>query len=139
MPLMVWNDQLSVGIAAMDEEHKQLIRFLNELYDSVLVDASGESTDTLFKRLVTCNSEHFAHEEHLLTESGYPDMLAHKAEHDQISRWGIEAELDYHQGKLSVPPSELLRQFGEMLQEHIQGADRRMGEFLKQKEAEQRH
>jgi hemerythrin len=48
MPLMVWNNRLSVGVKVIDDEHKRLLSLANDLYDAI-VDQRKEQLATLLK------------------------------------------------------------------------------------------
>ncbi|MBM2839453.1 MAG: Methyl-accepting chemotaxis protein [Deltaproteobacteria bacterium] len=51
MPLIVWNEGLSVGIDAMDEQHKKWVGIINELDDALLNGRSLESLTKLVKEM----------------------------------------------------------------------------------------
>ncbi|HSF75715.1 MAG TPA: hypothetical protein VLA84_18110 [Microcoleus sp.] len=42
MPLVIWNDSLSIGIPEIDRQHKQLIDQLNTLVDAMLANRGKE-------------------------------------------------------------------------------------------------
>jgi len=78
MPFMVWNDQLSVSIEAIDTDHKQLVAILNELYDAIHAGHGREAVTEIIERLVDYTRYHFAREEELFSSTGYLDAAAHK-------------------------------------------------------------
>ncbi len=45
MPLVKWNEKLSVGVSIIDDEHKNLVEMLNELYDAMLSKKSEALSD----------------------------------------------------------------------------------------------
>lgn len=46
MPLIRWNNEISVGISSIDEQHKQLVNMFNELNDGL---EQGRANDVLAK------------------------------------------------------------------------------------------
>ncbi len=53
MPLVYWNDNLSVKIDSMDEQHKKLVAILNELYDFHEQRKSKQVIEKTLKKLVS--------------------------------------------------------------------------------------
>ena len=49
MALLTWQDKYSVGIAQIDDQHKQLIIMINELNDAML---AGKGKDVLMLSLI---------------------------------------------------------------------------------------
>ncbi len=52
MALMEWTDKLSVGVAALDEDHKKLVGMVNELYDAMLAGHGKEKLGRILDGLV---------------------------------------------------------------------------------------
>jgi len=65
MPLMEWNERLSVGVASIDAEHKRLVGMLNELYDAMQARHSQEALGKVLDGLINYTASHFKHEEPL--------------------------------------------------------------------------
>src|SRR5271166_1440668 len=86
MPLMVWTEDMSVGVKAIDNDHKKLIDMLNELNDGILAGKTSLALESVIEGLLRYTKFHFAREERLFAETGYPGGPAHKAEHDLATR-----------------------------------------------------
>jgi hemerythrin len=127
---MIWNDKLSVGVEVIDEDHKKLIAMINEMYDAILAGMGKKVVGDILDRLVHYTSFHFAREEALFAQTGYSDAAAHKAEHDAMAKWAIQAELDFHQGTLPAPSLEVINRLKDWLFEHINGTDKLYGPHL---------
>jgi hemerythrin len=127
---MAWNDKLSVGVAAVDEDHKKLIAMINELYDGFVAGQGKEVVGDILDRLVRYTKFHFAREEALFAQSGYKEAALHKAEHDEMAAWAVQAELDFHQGSLPAPSLEVMNRLKDWLFDHINGTDKRFGPHL---------
>jgi hemerythrin len=79
--VMVWTTEMSVGLAVLDDDHKQLIRIINQLgADSV----SGDRRAAIRQSLVALRRYaefHFAREEKVLMACAYPHLEEHQGEH----------------------------------------------------------
>jgi hemerythrin len=63
MALLQWKDQYSVGIDAVDHEHKELITLINRLHNELMAKSEKLSIDAFFGDLFAGISAHFALEE----------------------------------------------------------------------------
>ena len=84
MALLHWKEQYSVGIDAVDYEHKELIELINRLHDELVEKGDEESTGAFFGDLFRGISAHFALEERLMRERGYDQLAQHKADHERL-------------------------------------------------------
>ena len=41
---IAWSDEISVGIQELDDQHKQLVLYINTLYDIMIHPKNGSST-----------------------------------------------------------------------------------------------
>ena len=74
---IVWSEHFSVGVPAMDEEHKKLIAMLNQLRHR---DETGTAFNIVMQ-MFEYASVHFKHEEELLAHVGYSELETQKREH----------------------------------------------------------
>lgn len=74
-----WNDNLSVGIAGMDEHHKVFLDLLGRLHE-----ASADELGGLYETFQQHLTEHFSYEEALMREHGFPAFNEHQAEHLRV-------------------------------------------------------
>ncbi|UWZ81719.1 bacteriohemerythrin [Occallatibacter riparius] len=131
MALMTWSDRLSTGVKAMDEQHKGLVKTLNELHDAMLNGAGKSAAGPLLDRLVRYTHDHFASEEALMSRAKYPDLAAHLVKHKDLTRQ-VEAFVGrYKRGELSLNV-DLLMFLRDWLTTHIQKEDRDYGPWLNQ-------
>lgn len=129
MALMTWNDALSTGVRAMDEQHKTLVNTLNDLHAATLAGKNGEVTGPLLGALVKYTHDHFRAEEALLTRAKFPGLAEHCAKHkaltDQVQRF-VER---YERGELAINV-DLLMFLRDWLSTHIQKEDRTYGPWV---------
>jgi len=51
VPFITWNDELSVGIESIDEQHKMLINIINSLHDALKEGNAQNNIESLFDYL----------------------------------------------------------------------------------------
>lgn len=86
MAFIEWNDLLSVGVAALDKEHKELFTLVNELYDAMKKGRGKDIMSKTVEGLAHYCQVHFAHEEKLFAKTNYPDAAAHIKRHDDFRK-----------------------------------------------------
>ena len=92
MPLMQWNDKLSVGVASIDNDHKRLVGMVNDLYDGVVAGHGKDVLGRVLDGLISYTAEHFAREERYFAQTGYPDSVAHKKEHEDLVKQVLDVQ-----------------------------------------------
>ncbi|MFY9646956.1 MAG: bacteriohemerythrin [Terriglobales bacterium] len=130
MPLIAWNDRLSVGIASIDKEHQKLVGLLNDFYDAVQTGKGKESLASVLAALIDYTKIHFANEEQLFAKTGYPDAAAHKKAHDDLTHQVVEIQNKYLQGASTTLSVETLNFLKNWLLTHIQGTDKKYSPHL---------
>ncbi len=84
MPLLQWKDHYSVGIEAVDHEHKELIALINRLYSELMAEGASLTASAFFGDLIKAISAHFALEERFMRERGYDQLPLHKEDHERL-------------------------------------------------------
>ena len=82
MGAITWRRQLSVGQPAIDDDHKHLIEYLNEL-DAALAAPRFQPVRVakILIKLLEYTKEHFAREERIMQIVHYPKFDEHVAMH----------------------------------------------------------
>jgi hemerythrin-like metal-binding protein len=78
---IVWNDDMSVGIPEIDEDHKRFASLINDFNRSILDRMDIVEIKRRLQRVLDDAVQHFAHEERLFKEWQYPDADEHAARH----------------------------------------------------------
>ena len=131
MAIFEWQDRLLTGVQEIDEHHRHLVGLLNSTYQDFLRHAPSVLLAKLFEELVDYATYHFAAEEALMLESGYPGLLQHKEEHDQFSRSVVEMHRNFLE-KQQPFFLEILTFLQTWLESHILKSDGEFGRFLAQ-------
>ncbi len=84
MTLLHWEARYSVGVAAVDHEHKELIELINRLYREATAQGAKDAVVGFFGDLFKAISSHFALEERLMRERGYDQLIQHKNDHERL-------------------------------------------------------
>lgn len=129
MPLMVWDDALSVGVAEVDRQHKVLIELLNLLHSSSTAGKGNETLRKVLADLAGYTVDHFAFEEKMLAEHGYPELPEHKDSHEKLKGRVVEFKESFDAGRSELGV-ELFMFLRSWLNGHIRGSDRHYGRYL---------
>ena len=90
--MLVWNDSWLLGIESLDEDHRKMVRLLNQLFYpekcpgeyGLSLGENCDAADTLLERfdaLIDHVRNHFMHEEDFMVEIDYPKYDHHRHEH----------------------------------------------------------
>ncbi len=122
MPIMSWDPSLDLGVASMNDEHREILEVMNRIYDAQAQGRSGAAIDQLVARLGAVCTRHFADEEAYMAQIGYPGLSTHRQLHQQLlERVGRHAlEIKMAGGKAPEAFFDFLRFW---LTSHIKGID----------------
>lgn len=79
-----WDESLSVGIPEIDIDHQRFLRLINELNEAIITRMEREKIRTCMRSILEDAYCHFAHEEALFKEWGYPEAAEHSRKHEQM-------------------------------------------------------
>jgi hemerythrin-like metal-binding protein len=129
---MVWNDKLSVGVKAIDDDHKVLLGLANKLWDSITAERGKQVLDDILDELVKYTTYHFEREEQLFAYTSYPDASEHKKQHDDLTKRVLEIQKRYREGAPALT-LEVMNFLKDWLYDHILRSDVRFGPYLNSK------
>jgi hemerythrin len=129
--LAFWRPDLFTGIPAIDRQHRELLSRIGALQAAAGAgDAAG--AEELLAFLERYAAEHFATEEQVMWELGYPDRDAHWSLH-----LAFAMELAKRKSEHMANPSrtsllvDLGRWMDRWLNDHVHGADTEMARFIR--------
>ena len=126
-----WNDKSSVGIEAMDNDHKELFDLINSLYVGINQGFQYAKLDEILLELLRYSRYHFEAEESLMRKYNYPELQKHIDSHVKyVEKIGeIRKRFTDTDNDLVV-----LMKMQEFLREwwinHIESTDKKYGEYL---------
>ncbi len=130
MPLIEWTVQLSVGIESIDEQHKKLINMINALNEAMLTGSSNELLGKIFTGLAAYTQKHFAYEENMFAEYGYPNSQEHKRQHNELIAQVVELKEKFMENPQGTISADLMLFLKRWLTNHIMRTDKEYTEFL---------
>ena len=77
---------LEVGNVLIDNEHKELIKAINEFFDAVAVKSGSDKLQATLRFLNDYTIKHFSDEEELQKKYKYPNFPAHHALHETYKK-----------------------------------------------------
>lgn len=81
MASLTWTPDLNTGINWIDEQHQQLVAYINELHAAQDSRQQRDTIAAVMDKLVDYTVFHFGQEEHMLERAGYPLTDIHKGVH----------------------------------------------------------
>ncbi|MBS3963080.1 MAG: bacteriohemerythrin [Methylomonas sp.] len=131
MAILTWSDQLNVGIAAVDQQHRHLVEILNQLDEAVALGAEPQAIVDTIDALIDYTRYHFEREESLMRHAGYDPALCaeHQRQHqDFIDK--VMAEQQQAEAQPDKVSSALLEFLVTWLSEHILYSDKQMAQAI---------
>jgi hemerythrin len=117
-------------VSEIDQQHKQLVKMLNELNEAVKNHVERKDIYQIIDNIISYTELHFANEEHIMVQSGYPEIEWHKNKHKQLIKEALHLK-----DKLDNVGEEM---FGEWFNHwpfsnvlaHIQYADNQIKDYI---------
>jgi hemerythrin-like metal-binding protein len=107
MSFAEWDHRYEIGIESVDEDHRQIIKLINDFHDLLLQGGSRAEVIDLLGVVYTNIRSHFVSEEEIMRSMDYPDYRIHKADHDRLLEEIDEISSDYEAGKYFNKPLAL--------------------------------
>ncbi len=98
-----WKDEYSTGVDKVDEQHRKLFAFLNELEGLIAQGIDrGPKVDSLLASLATDTQTHFSFEERCMEQHHCPTARENKQAHDEFLRQFATFQHEYKEKGSSV-------------------------------------
>ena len=132
MAVFAWNENYSVNIKEIDEQHKKLIGFIAKLDDAMRKGQGKSALEGILKELVQYTRTHFAAEERIMKTHGYPEFEEHKRKHDSMTQKVLDVQKQYEDGAINIT-LEVMKFLENWVDKHIMGTDKEYSSFLNAK------
>ncbi len=126
----VWDDSYDIGIDVIDEQHRKIVDYINQLHDAIKSDNKNE-IDTVFDGLFDYCVSHFSFEESLMAEYGYEHVEGHRRVHKLFTDGIKKHKKEWVNGK--DISRRLLNDLRIWLVAHIQKEDQYYAEVIRNK------
>ena len=136
MTKVAWDKSLSIGITLIDEQHKSLIKKLNDV-SLAIENGLGQREITKTLEFLSEYAEfHFSAEEKHMKENGFPGLEQQKVAHLEFMDTLSNLEQVFEEEGSTSALSDAINNFlFNWLTNHIQGLDQEFGVFLSKKNA----
>ncbi len=117
-----WKPQYAVGITEIDRQHQELFRMAGEIYDMVLALDDAGQTEHILELLAGLKQyagAHFVLEESLMDRYDYPDLEAHRQEHEKFRTDLAALSVDQESRSPKQTVTELIKFITQWIFKHI--------------------
>lgn len=129
MSHMNWTSELEIGIEVIDNQHKRIVDYINMLYDASQTGDRKQVAEVI-EQLIEYTLSHFAFEEEMQEQAGYPFVKAHQKVHQLFARRVGEFQQRFELGEdVAEPLLTLLRTW---LINHIRRDDADYAQIVKE-------
>lgn len=122
MQVVKWDGQFATGNPMLDQQHERLFGMINALHAAIMAQCAREEMQAKLVHFARTVAEHFASEERLMTQQGYPQARRHRECHLHLTAKANAIVDDFRSGKLKLSPS-LSQFFGDWIRQHIEEED----------------
>lgn len=129
MAKIEWTSDLDTGIQVIDNQHRRIVDYINNLYHAIEHHSNAE-VEEVIDELVDYTLSHFTFEENLMEEAGYPFVNAHKKVHELFVKRVGSFQQRFKVGE--DVGEELLHMLKAWLINHIRNDDADYSEIVRQ-------
>ncbi len=122
------DDSHLMGVAEMDEQHRNLAYLVNRLNAALQRDESSESVLQLMDELLVAARHHFETENRYMAQYHYPGQAEHEIEHAQLMNEALRFKKQFEEGRELL----VLQSIKDWLLSHILYTDKRLADYLLQ-------
>ncbi|MEI8012113.1 MAG: bacteriohemerythrin, partial [Candidatus Omnitrophota bacterium] len=79
-----WDDLFLTGVSKMDDQHKRLVRMVNDLYRAMKSQRTKDVLNGIVDQLIDYTAQHFRDEEAVMLRARYPKLDQHKQMHKDL-------------------------------------------------------
>jgi hemerythrin len=116
--LFPWREQYSVHVPQIDDQHRTLIRLINDLHSAMAQGKGRDVMTAILNDLVRYTDSHFASEEGWLERKGYSRLAEHRQIHAELRRQVVELRQKFQTGSLAIT-MEVMQFLKNWLRGHI--------------------
>ena len=131
---IVLDPLLETGNGLVDRQHRELFARLSALLEASRDGRGSEEVKRLLAFLGEYVVEHFASEERLMAEAGYPRLQPHRDEHRAFVATFEALRSEFQESGADLPfVVRLSQRVTAWLKEHIYRADREMARWIQER------
>ena len=129
---VTWSDKYSVGIKLLDDQHKGLLDFVNDLFNHATGNADEEHAyfQGVIQQAKQYISEHFVTEEECMVATNFPGYVEHKMAHDKFKFAVVRSVNEFNAGKI-LTLSNFANFLKDWISSHVDMMDKQYGLYFK--------
>lgn len=122
MQAQTWSTEYATGHPMVDAQHQRLFGMIHALHGAIMAQRGREEILHRLEQFERTVIEHFAAEDRMMAQHGYPQARRHRDCHRHLMAKAEAIVDDFRTGKLRVTPS--LSQFlADWIRQHIEDED----------------
>ncbi len=130
MSLIIWSDDFFFFFSEVDEEHQELIQFINDAHNALSRQNDSEIAVIEFLgEIYVRASAHFLTEERIMRERHYDQYEDHKADHERLLD-EIRDIMDNFEDKTAYNEQEFSQKLHDWFANHFKTKDARFHQYL---------
>jgi hemerythrin len=129
---MIWNETYSVGVQELDDQHKALIRMINEMQYAMNNDKGQEAISSIVNQMFDYMEVHFTTEEGYMQKCAYPGLQGHQLKHEEFRVKARDLRERTASGEF-ILSFEVVQFLSDWLQNHIMISDMKYTELFAEK------
>lgn len=134
MAKIEWNDNLSIGVDVVDEQHQMWIQKFNDIASAIEHREGPHRIGETLNFLIDYTKFHFNSEEKYMAEHNYPGLAEHHTLHEELKKTLADLEYDFREEGPTHELADYINTFlVNWLVKHIQHVDYKFGEYLNEK------
>ncbi len=132
-----WDDSLMTGVESVDAQHKELIERAARL-ETALINNDNQEVSSMISFLEYYIIKHFSDEEILMKKYNYPDYNLQKKAHELFVESFSKIKKEFETTGITTSLSLSLKaNINDWLIRHINTMDKKLGEYMQEKESSQ--
>jgi hemerythrin-like metal-binding protein len=128
--LVRWRPEYAIGVEEVDSDHQHLFALIDSFATAIRQGREHDRLFSLMEELLDYTCYHFAHEELLMEQIGYPHFEEHRLEHEGIRKTLHTMKAQAAGGGGSIA-EKLMNFLFSWLRQHTMTSDRRIGTHMK--------
>ncbi|GHV35913.1 hemerythrin [Synergistales bacterium] len=129
---LAWSQELETGNETIDSQHKQLFKLISDIVEACMNGKDADVPKKALDFLASYTVKHFADEEALQLQYGFPDYERHKKIHDDF-KVTAAALVEEYNSELSLEKlnSKIHSVVIHWLTRHIKGEDAKIAAHIR--------
>ncbi len=133
MKTLEWSNDLSVGVEEIDDDHKNMIKYYNDLFAACMVSMGPAVVLETLGKLIEYTKCHFQREEGLMVKEGYPGLDKQRHEHEELIRIVEEVQKKAKSDPDHEFSNDVLGFVSSWIRNHILESDLALARYIRAK------